>query len=616
MGLGRGVAVVTRDTDRARLRALLRARTWLPVLIPLSVLGLVLAVAFAAEWLYQDRALPGVTVAGVDVGSLTRAALVERLDHRVATPFGDSEVAVTADGRTWRSTNGALGIRPDVAAAAESALAYGKSGSVGDRLGAWVDALRGDARVPFALVTSGEALERWLAQVSASVDRPAVAGFLAVRGHRIDATEPVLGRRLDTITSAAAILAADSLGDRTIGLTVREVYPEIDDSGFATALAQARAALTPLEVSVADRHASVDAAQLAPLVRVQLVLAKPGELPAIPGAAIAPTVRYRYVVSLDSVRLAELVSALASTLDRAAIDARYTVSREGVLAVVPGQTGITVDQDTLKALLATELLAPPPAATRPLTAPAALDTTSFSTADAEKWLPQMTRTSSFTTYFTVSASRHANIATGSSQFDGVVIQPGATFSFWSLLGPVTTARGYAYAGAIINNRSDESVIGGGLCQVSTTMFNAVSKLGYEIVERHAHGYLIERYPLGLDAAVFDPGVDFRWKNDTESPVFLWSWVSDTSVTFDVWGLPTGRTVTFGAPVQRNFVDVPADQPADPAFPAGYAIRGRDVIRTRTVTDASGAVIHQDTFFSHYAPVWGGPPPEGGTLIVR
>ena len=616
MGLGDGVAVATRDTDRAKLRALLRARTWAPALIPLSVLCLVLALAFAAEWLYQDRALPGVTVGGVDVGSLTRATLVERLDQQLATPFGDSAVVASASGHTWPSTNTALGIRPDVAAAADSALRYGKTGSLLDRLGAWTDALRGDATLPFTLVASGGALDQWLGQISSEVDRPAVTGFLALEGSSVRETAPVLGRRLDKITSAASVLAADSLGDRTIDLTVRDVYPEVDASGFDTALAQARAALTPLDVSVEDRHLSVGASELAPLVHVQLVVAKPGDLPAVPGDAIAPSPRYRYVVSVDSDRLGEWVTALAASLDRPAIDARYRVSKEGALSVVPGKSGIKLDQDKLKALLATELLAPSSSATRAVSAPAVLDATSFTTADAEKWLPQLTKTSSFTTYFPVSASRHANIATGSSQFDGVVIQPGATFSFWSLLGPVTPERGYAYAGAIINNRSDESVIGGGLCQVSTTIFNAISKVGYEIVERHEHGYLIERYPLGLDAAVFDPGYDFRWKNDTSSPVFLWSWVSDTSVTFDVWGLPTGRTVTFSDPVQRNFVNVPADQLADPAFPAGYAIRGRDVVRTRTVTDASGAVVHQDTFFSHYAPVWGGPAPEGGTLTVR
>jgi hypothetical protein len=118
-----------------------------------------------------------------------------------------------------------------------------------------------------------------------------------------------------------------------------------------------------------------------------------------------------------------------------------------------------------------------------------------------------------------------------------------------------------------------------------------------------------------DAAVFDPGVDFRWKNDSASPLFLWSWVSDTSVTFDVWGLPTGRTVAFSEPLQRNFVDLPPDQLADPAFPAGYAIRGREVMRTRTVMEG-GKVLHQDTFWSHYAPVWGGPAPAGTAMTVR
>jgi vancomycin resistance protein YoaR len=297
------------------------------------------------------------------------------------------------------------------------------------------------------------------------------------------------------------------------------------------------------------------------------------------------------------------------------VSARYTVSKEGALGIIPGVAGIRLDQDKMKALMLDDLLRPA-AGTRQLTAPSTDDSTAFTTDQAKQWLPQLKLTSTYTTNFPVSASRHANIATGSSQFDGVVIMPGQTFSFWGLLGPVTVERGYAYAGAIIDNRSDENVIGGGLCQVSTTMFNAIAKLGYQIDERHAHGYLIERYPIGLDAAVFEPGVDFRWTNDTASPVFLWSWVGDTSVTFDVWGLPTGRSVAFSDAVQRNFVDVPADQPADPAFPKGYALRGRDVIRTRTVTDTSGKVVHQDTFFSHYAPVWGGPAATDGTNTVH
>ena len=600
------MAVITRDARSRGFRARLRALSWSLAIVPLAIVCVALAIVFAAEQLYADRALPGVTVAGVDIGSHTRASARERLESALTQRSEESDLVVTYAGREWSTTTAALGVHPDVDGATEAALAYGKRGPLADQLAAWVDALRGEARIPLTLHATGDSLERWLAAVSADIDRPAVAGAIAVDSRGLVLTEPVVGLQLDKVATTATILAAESLTDRRVELAVRKIYPAVDDAGFAAAAARARAVTTPLSVVVEDRRVNEDGAGLATRLVVERVAARPGELPPVPAGAIAPVVRYQYDVSVDEARLADWVKALGAKLDRPAVNARYTVGKDGALGIVPGTPGIRLDQERMRALMLEELVRPASASVRELSAPSGADATAFTTEQAKEWLPKLSRTSSFTTNFPVSPSRHANIATGSSQFDGVVIMPGQTFSFWSLLGPVTPERGYAYAGAIINNRSDESVIGGGLCQVSTTIFNAVAKLGYEIVERHEHAYLIERYPMGLDAAVFDPGYDFRWKNDTSSPVFLWSWVSDTSVTFDVWGMPTGRTVTFSDPVQRNFVDVPKDQPADPAFPAGYAIRGRDVVRTRTVADASGSVLYRDTFFSHYVPVWGGP----------
>jgi vancomycin resistance protein YoaR len=608
------VAVITRDAGGRRVGARLRALTWSLVIVPLTALCVALAIVFAGEWLYAERALPGVTVAGVDVGSLTRPAAHDRLQAELGRPWSEASVIATSEGRSWTTTNGALGVRPDLDAATAAALTYGKTGSLLDRLDSWADALRGEAVVPLSMRAEGDALERWLGQIGGDVDRAPLAGSIVAGANGLQVTNPIVGRQLDRTATAASVLAARSFGDREIDLAVRAVYPAVDESGFAEALAKAQAITTPLVVSVEDRHVTEDAAGLATLLRIERVVAKPGELDALPAGAIAPAVRYRYVVSLDEAKVAEWVKALGVRLDRPGVSAKYQVSKENTLSIVPGIAGIRLEQDKMKALMLAQL-ADPAAGVRELAAPSAADTTSFTTEQAKEWLPKLSRNSTFTTSFPVSASRHANIATGSSQFDGIVIMPGQTFSFWQLLGPVTIERGYAFAGAIIENRSDENVIGGGLCQVSTTIFNAVSKLGYDIVERHAHGYLIERYPMGLDAAVFDPGVDFRWRNDTQSPVFLWSWVADTSVTFDVWGLPTGRTVTFSDSMQFNFVDVPADQPADPAFPKGYGLRGRDVVRTRTVTEGN-TVVHEDRFFSHYAPVWGGPAEAGTASTVH
>ncbi len=605
------MAVITRTGPRG-LRARLRALSWSVVAAPLAALCVGLALVFAAQWLYADRALPGVTVAGVDVGSLDRAALRARLGERLVRDWAGRAVVASYGGRTWRTTNAALGVTPDAAAAADAALGYGKGGSLLDQLSAWADALRGQADIPFAVRVSDGALERWIAGLAAEIDTPARSGSLSVGEDGLVGIDPIVGREVDRSGVAAAALGVRALGDREIALPVRAVYPEVDDSGYREALARARAIVTPLDVVAEDRRVSESSAALAGLLVIDRITAAPGELAPPPAGAVAPAVRYRYTVSIDEAALGAWVARVAERIDRPSVDARFGVSREGALSVEPGVAGIRVDQRAFAAQLRGELVTPA-GGVRVVAAPSTADATAFTTADAERWLPAMTRTSSFTTYFPRSASRQANIATGSSQFDGVVIRPGQTFSFWQLLGPVTVERGYAYAGAIINNRSDENVIGGGLCQVSTTMFNAVAQVGYEIVERHAHAYLIERYPLGLDAAVFLPGLDFRWRNDTETPVFLWSWVSDTSVTFEVWGLPTARTVTYGEPVQRSFRDVPADQAADPAFPAGYAVRGRDVWRTRTVTAADGTVIYRDTFFSRYAPVWGGP---AATMTVR
>jgi vancomycin resistance protein YoaR len=598
------MAVFARSGERATER---RGTPWKLLLAPLVVVLMALGFAVAAEAAYAQRALPGVSVGGIAIGSLEKAALRQRLDSELAAPWAAATVTLSDGGRTWRATNADLGIAPDLDAAVAAALAYGKTGSPLDRVGAWIDALRGDANVPFAMRARGDALDRWVAAVARDVDRAPVSGELRVTAKGLEATRPALGHEVDRVATVASLLSADSLGDRVVALHVRSAYPAVDASGFDEAYARASAVVMPLRVTVEDRTWNEGANGLATLLVIDRVAAKPGELPAIPGEAIAPSARYRYVVSLASERVASWVSALGKLLDHPGKSAKYQVSAEGAISVVPSESGVRVDQDKLRALFLNELLRPAAGVTREVAAPAAVDVSAFTTEQAKELAPKLSLASTFTTYYPPSAARHANISTGASQFDGVVIMPGQTFSFWELLGEVTVERGYAYAGAIINNRSDENVIGGGLCQVSTTIFNAVSQQGYEIVERHAHGYYIDRYPIGYDAAVFQPGVDFQWRNDTANPVFIYSWSGDTWLKIDVWSIPTGRTVVVSAPLQKNFIHPAADQPADPAFPRGVSVDGRDVFRTRTVYE-NGKVLHQDFLASHYAPVWGGPLP--------
>jgi vancomycin resistance protein YoaR len=578
---------------------------WRYGLAPLLAAAAVAALALGVAASFADRALPNVTVGGVDVGTLPASQVRDRLVQEVARPWATAQVVVRGpDGLAWTATNEALAIGPDVDLAVGQALAYGHVGSPAQRLVAWIDALEGRAAVPFAMRADGVAADEWVRAIATAVDRPASDGAIVPTLRGIDVTQAVVGRTVDGAALRRALLAPDALADRAIALQIHETYPAVDPSGIRDAAAKAIAATTALTIIAADRSASEDAAGLATLLVIEKMVGTPDELDAIPAGASAPATRYVYQVRFDDLRVAEWVSRLAALMDHPAKNATYAVQPDGTLVVVPAVDGVKIDQQQLVADIMARLFTPV-SAPREITPVFVADAPALTTEQATRYAPQMTQVGTYTTTYPANAARHANITTGAMQFNDLVLAPGQSFSFWDLLGPVSVDRGYAFAGAIIEGRSDENVIGGGLCQVSTTLFNAVARAGFEIVERHAHGYYIDRYPLGFDAAVFEPGVDFKWKNDTEYPVIIEAYPYAAALRFDLISVPTGRRVEVGAPYQYNLKAPAPDQPADPAYLPGGMTLGRDVSLTWTVWQGD-AVVHQETFFSHYVPVWGGP----------
>ncbi|MDP9245431.1 MAG: VanW family protein [Chloroflexota bacterium] len=581
---------------------------WKRALWPLLVVATLCALGGAVVVGFADRALPRVTVAGVDVGTMRPTELRDRLVQEVARPWAASSVVVHGpDGLTWMTTNAELAIAPDVDRAVADALAYGHSGSITQRLVAWAEALQGRADVSFAMRADTARVDGWVRAVASDVDRQPVQGAIVLTYQGVAVTPAVVGRELDRAAFRRALLAPDTLGDRAIGLSVHETYPAVDPSGIRDAAAKAVAATTALDIVIGERTLSEDSAGLATLLIVERSAATAGELDPVPAGASAPATRYAYHVRIDEQRVAQWVSRLAAVLDRPAKNASYAVQTDGTLVVVPSLEGVKIDQARLVSDVLARLFTPV-AAPRQIAPVYVADVPTFTAEQAASYAPQMTEVSTFTTTYPANAARHANITTGAMQFNDVVIAPGASFSFWGLLGPVTVERGYAFAGAIIDGRSDENVIGGGLCQVSTTLFNAVARAGYEIVERHSHGYYIDRYPMGFDAAVFDPGVDFRWKNDTQYPVLIKTYPYAAALRFDLISVPNGRRVVVGAPYQYNLRNPAPDQPADPAYLPGGMTQGRDVTVSWTVWQGD-SVVHSETFFSHYVPVWGGPARE-------
>ncbi|QFG24005.1 VanW family protein [Actinomadura sp. WMMB 499] len=176
-------------------------------------------------------------------------------------------------------------------------------------------------------------------------------------------------------------------------------------------------------------------------------------------------------------------------------------------------------------LLATYLWAPREPAATAVSAP---DPAARRTAPAERPM------STFTTRFDRGEPRVRNIGIAARLLDGAVVRPGATFSFNEVVGPRTEDRGYVPAPVIMGPRLVND-IGGGICQVSSTLYNAVFRAGLDIERARAHTMWMPEYPDGREAAVAYPDLDFRWRNDTTAPVRIEVERTDSSITVSLWG---------------------------------------------------------------------------------
>lgn len=152
------------------------------------------------------------------------------------------------------------------------------------------------------------------------------------------------------------------------------------------------------------------------------------------------------------------------------------------------------------------------------------------------------RVSSFTTHFACCQPRVTNIRTMARAVDGYVVMPGETFSIDELIGPRTSSKGYVPAPYLIRGEGACCAVGGGVSQFGTTIHNAVFWGGYQIDEHQPHSGWISRYPLGIEATLVYRSIDFKFTNDTTTPVYIETSSSSTSVTVELWGNQGGWRV--------------------------------------------------------------------------
>lgn len=205
-----------------------------------------------------------------------------------------------------------------------------------------------------------------------------------------------------------------------------------------------------------------------------------------------------------------------------------------------------------------------------------------------------------------------NIDLAASRLNGQLISPGETFSFNNALGDVSATTGFQQAYIIKEGRT---VLGdgGGVCQVSTTLFRAALNAGLPIEERHAHAYRVSYYeqdsPAGLDATVFAPSYDLKFKNDTGNYILIQAKTDkiNYSLTFELYGTTDGRKAEITKPIIYSQTPPPPDlYQDDPTLPKGtvkqvdWRAWGAKVNFDYKVT-REDVTLFQKSFFSNFQP---------------
>ena len=525
----------------------------------------------------------GVTIDGIDVGGMhakdARALLQRRSDAVASKP-----VVFLAGGTRYSIRPNELGVEPDWKAAVAAAQRQGDGfGPIRALKRLDVQVFGADVTPPTTVLNG--ALQYELGLIAKDVNRTPRNAAVVRHGLQISVQPAQSGRVLDRVAAARTMVEALGALDRSaahVELPFRVLQPRIRAAALAPAARQARVALSaPVHLELGKTRWLLSRAKLARLIE----LPDGGRTQLRVGGRAAENWLVR----------------LGKRVENPAHDATFAVNGSHV-RVVPARPGVRLDGvAATRALLHAALKRRPELRVAQLPvkdSPAQLST------EAARAMHITAQVSGYTTEFGGVPNRIHNVQLVAHLVDEKLIAPGSTFSFNKTTGERNAEKGFLVAPVIVNGELTTG-LGGGVCQVSTTVFNAAFDAGLKITERTNHALYISHYPQGRDATVNYPDVDLQFVNDTGNWLLLRTFVSSSSLTVGLYGTPVHRKVTsttsplvsHGVPPVKKTID-PSLKPGekivdDPGTPAMTTSVSRDVYAP------NGKLLYHDTWYSSY-----------------
>lgn len=581
-----------------------------PQIVAALVSGVTLFIVGVVVWtvgyqlLYAGRIFPGVSVAGVDLSGLTPSDAALKLNQALTYPV--SGKILFRDGeRAWVATPAELGMVFDPSSSAMSAYRLGRSGGLFGSLSGQIRARANGAYIQPVIVFDQRVAYQYLRQIGQQIDQPVREAGLSLEGTNVLATPGQIGRELKMEATLVYLGAQlQTFSDGEVPLVIQEVQPQVIDVSAQADVAR-QILSQPLTLTVPGSGAGgpgpfvYDVQVLANMLGVQKV-------------------QNGVQVVLNTKGLGEMLEPIKLRTDRPAKNAKFIFNDDTrqLEAFEESQTGLVMDVDASVRAINEALLR-------------GEHGVSLVVVEDQPQIPS-TRTGAElgvteliwaeTSYFYgSSAERIQNIQAAAARFHGVLVAPGEIFSMGATMGDVSLESGFAEALIIYGGRTIKGV-GGGVCQVSTTLFRTAFNAGFPIVERYSHAYRVSYYEqtasgavdprlAGLDATVYFPLVDFKFKNDSPYWILMETYVNVNArtLTWKFYSTRDGRSVTWDTSGPINVVSPPSpmyeenlDLAKNEMKQVEWAANGADVTVTRTVYK-DGAVYFQDQVKTHYEP---------------
>lgn len=588
------------------------------------VLGLLI---FFYNFSFRDKIFPHTYIGAVNLGGKTQSQAEEILKGQMEQA-GKSSVELSFNDTKWQIGSNDIDLKYDPQKSVGEAWHVGREGGFGEIVLEQLKSVFSSNRQMASFDYNQSKLNGKILEMADKVN---------INEHdasvRVEGLEPVVvseqsGRKLDFNSTQKAIL--DTFGglknQGQIALPVNEVQPKVTAAAAKIAADEVKNILSnEIALSSDKKNYTLAAKDFAPWLEfigtpppqnsAKIDLKNIGRQEGVQSWNLA--------VAVNFAPLGDYLNSISGEINQDPQDAKFQVQDGQVTAFQLSQTGYQLDQNQAKNLISAAILGSTKTVKLPIKVTQPEITSDSASAMGLTELVGEGKTS----WRGSPSNRIHNLSLGAEKLSGIIVKPGEEFSTVKAIGYIGASTGFLPELVIKNSTQVVPDYGGGLCQVSTTLFRAALNSGLKITDRTPHSFRVSYYepPVGMDATIYDPAPDFKFVNNYSTPILIWGMAGSNTLTFQIYGTKDGRQIDISTPVVSNYVPPGPSvyQESDTMEPGTIrqvekAQQGATASFNYKVTSASGEVLQKETFISKYVPLANSylvgpgyevPPPE-------